>query len=831
MTPANLQEAAELYLSQGFVLVGIPHGSKAPQEKDWQGKGISDLGEARAIFSTPHNLGLLHSLSGTCCLDIDDEGGAREVFEAIGLNLDSYLTAKTPKIRGAKGIKPVFKMPKGKTHETKKLAWHYTEDGKRKAHTVFELRGAGGQDVLPPSLHPSGIYYEWLGGYPNSNNDFLELPSELLNLWQKWEFYLPIMRSVNPYFKPTKQERKSTNTETLEIIEKFNASVDIADLLESYGYKRKGKKFVAPGSSTGLAGVVILESDGKKVVYSHHGSDPLGDGQSHDAFDVVRVLECDSDMKQALDKAREHLGMPAFEPAKRSDASHQAHDDKKPWPDKLELPDSAPDPDDMPEDMLPEILRAYVTDGAKRACLHLAFVAVILVCSLGAVVGRNLGIHPKRRDDWLELANLWSAIVAPPSSLKSHAMTEGTNPVKRLQAEATKAFKEQLLANRASMEIMELELSALKKNAKDSDKPSDFKELIKNKLEEIAKLENTKEKRIIINDITMERQGILFEENPRGLYFVKDELIGLLRMCDRAGYEAFRPFLLEGWNGKGTYSFDRISRERVEAPTTLSIAGGIQPGRLRRYIAGAISEGDEADGLLQRFQLLVWFDKPKTWRRVDQAPDKEARETVQRLFSWLDTKLPELAKNVLTFNEDDIPGLRFSDEAQGRFNEWLDQHMTKLRSDEFKNTPAFQAHLAKYSKLIPALSLLFHLCELGDNAHNLVSVSSSALELAIRWGDYLEQHARKLYALELNTSVLTAYVLAEKIELGEVIDGQKVNDIYQRNWRGLETKAQVNDALNILEKCNWLRTEILPTKGRPSRILRLHPSLLEEEKK
>jgi hypothetical protein len=324
MTPPTTREAAVRYVSQGFVLVEVPHGRKAPQAKDWQRNGIDDLGRARAVFAAPRNMGLLHSASGTGCLDLDDETAAREVFEAIGLNLDSYLTAKTPKIKGAKGVKPVFKMPKGVMLETKKLAWHYTEGDKRKAHTIFELRGAGGQDVLPPSLHPSGIHYEWVDGYPNSFDDFLELPSELLKLWENWDFYAPIMQSVSPYFKPVKQERKNTNAETNEIIEKFNHTVDIEDLLESYGYRRKGKKFVAPGSSSGLAGVVVLESDGKPVVYSHHGSDPLANGRSHDAFSVLQTLGFNGDFKVTMDEVRRRLGLGAFEPAKQSSQSQQA---------------------------------------------------------------------------------------------------------------------------------------------------------------------------------------------------------------------------------------------------------------------------------------------------------------------------------------------------------------------------------------------------------------------------------------------------------------------------------------------------------------------------
>ncbi len=502
---------------------------------------------------------------------------------------------------------------------------------------------------------------------------------------------------------------------------------------------------------------------------------------------------------------------------------------EKPWQKRLELPDVSPDPDDMTEDMLPDALQGWIVDSAKRACVHVAFIAVIAMCSVGAVVGRTLGIHPKRRDDWLELSNLWAAIVAPPSSLKSHAVSEGTVHHKRLAVSATKEYKRQLSENKAKKEILDIELATLKKEAKaDGNKPADFQAQIQAKLEEIAALEAVTERRYIVNDVTMEKAGELLVENPRGLLLLRDELVGLLKACDKSGYEAYRPFLLEAWNGKGSYTFDRIGRGTLHVPTvTLSLCGGIQPGRLRSYITGAIGEDEQADGLLQRFQLLVWFDHARTWRRVDEVPDKDAREKAFRLFEFLDLKLPALVKNVLTFEADDIPGLRFNDEAQGVFNTWLDSHMTKLRKGNLDSTPAFQAHLAKYNKLVPALALLFHLCVLGSHeAYNLTSVSADALNLAIRWTNYLEQHARKLYALELNTPLINAQTLAEKIKTGELVDGQSVSEIYQRKWSGLTKAADVEAALKVLEGIHWLRIEEVKNEGaRATKIVKLHPDL------
>jgi hypothetical protein len=71
-------------------------------------------------------------------------------------------------------------------------------------------------------------------------------------------------------------------------------------------------RLIAPGSTTGLAGVVVFNDEGKQTAYSHHGSDVLGDGKPHDAFDVLRLLECGGDYKKAMDEVRRRLGLPAF---------------------------------------------------------------------------------------------------------------------------------------------------------------------------------------------------------------------------------------------------------------------------------------------------------------------------------------------------------------------------------------------------------------------------------------------------------------------------------------------------------------------------------------
>ena len=104
-------------------------------------------------------------------------------------------------------------------------------------------------------------------------------------------------------------------------------------------------------------------------------------------------------------------------------------------------------------------------------------------------------------------------------------------------------------------------------------------------------------------------------------------------------------------------------------------------------------------------------------------------------------------------------------------------------------------------------------------------VPLEAARLAAAWCEFLEQHARKVYADELYPGVEAAHSLAAKIAQGVVTDGQSVRDVYSHHWSGLATSSQVSGALETLIAIGWVRVEMVNTGGRPTELLRLHPEL------
>ena len=101
------------------------------------------------------------------------------------------------------------------------------------------------------------------------------------------------------------------------------------------------------------------------------------------------------------------------------------------------------------------------------------------------------------------------------------------------------------------------------------------------------------------------------------------------------------------------------------------------------------------------------------------------------------------------FEPDGIPFLRFTDEAQIKFDEWRARLEAQVRSGD--EHPAIESHLAKYRSLIPSLSLLIHLTDGGTGP-----VGIGPLQQSIGWGVYLESHARRIYSQAVNPDLAAA---------------------------------------------------------------------------
>ena len=96
------------------------------------------------------------------------------------------------------------------------------------------------------------------------------------------------------------------------------------------------------------------------------------------------------------------------------------------WPEPQPLPEGAPTVEEFPLGLLPECLQGWISDIADRLQAPVDYPAVAAMVALAAIVGRRVGIRPKRFDNWTVIPNLWGAIVGRPGLLKSPALNEAT---------------------------------------------------------------------------------------------------------------------------------------------------------------------------------------------------------------------------------------------------------------------------------------------------------------------------------------------------------------------------------------------------------------------
>ena len=368
------------------------------------------------------------------------------------------------------------------------------------------------------------------------------------------------------------------------------------------------------------------------------------------------------------------------------------------WPDPLPLAGDMPAVESLAADMLPTSFRALAADIADRMQVPIDYPGAAMVVTLAGAVNRRAAIQPKARDSgWIVTPNLWGAVVGRPGYKKSPVLEAITGPLRAIQTEWFLKHEAATAEHERAREVHALKINAwkqlataaLKEGKRVPDRPPDS-------------AADPECKRLIVTDATAEALHKVLSKNPAGVLVLRDELTGWLTQLDKSGRECERAFCLEAWNGTSGFTMDRVERGIVHAEyVCMSLLGGIQPGRLRSYLTDALADGPGDDGLIQRFQVMVWPDLPSGWELVDRKPDSEAERTAGQVLRRL-VNLPASTPPML---------FRFAPDAQELFNEWYGELQLRLRGGTLHE--ALAAHLSKYASLMPSLALLF---EMADQA-------------------------------------------------------------------------------------------------------------------
>src|SRR5262249_49343043 len=147
--------------------------------------------------------------------------------------------------------------------------------------------------------------------------------------------------------------------------------------------------------------------------------------------------------------------------------------------------------------------------------------------------------------------------------------------------------------------------------------------------------------------------------------------------------------------------------------------------------------------MIQRFQVLVYPDISSDWKYIDKSPNLVVQQRVQGIFN-----------QVLKHEPQEPLRYRFCSDGQAVFVRWLEQLETRIRTNGLD--PSLSGHLGKYRGLMPSLALIFEITQratdgsvgfVGPKVGAPLTVSLEHALLAIRWCEYLESHARRVYSI------------------------------------------------------------------------------------
>ena len=129
-------------------------------------------------------------------------------------------------------------------------------------------------------------------------------------------------------------------------------------------------------------------------------------------------------------------------------------------------------------------------------------------------------------------------------------------------------------------------------------------------------------------------------------------------------------------------------------------------------------------------------------------------------------------------------------------------------------------YLAKYRKLVPALALINHVVDNGQN-----EISQKAMRKALAFSNYLETHARRLYGATSEPERAAAQAILTKIHEGELHNGFTAREVHQHDWSCLTDRDQVQ-ADQLLVELHHLAASSAATSergGRPTTTYTVNP--------
>lgn len=771
-------------IEKGLALVPIKPYSKRPAIENWQNviPTVDLMDHWQETFGDEIGWGLLlgNKSSGICCVDIDTDDP--EINNRIQNYLDiPNFCAKV----GKKGVTFFFRLNEPIDESKHKLVHSIKQKGSN--IPVVEVFLGNKQTVLPPSVHPDGGRYRWLGE-SLFDADLDDAPT------LSYEKILGLETVINA--SSLDQARKLLPRD----IDKGSNGGRWSTITSRAG------ELLRAGMQDGQIVQELLELDRKLFFGNQFFTSKEKLGADHKGpIDSVNALCWFTNFKSNILRKDDDLLKRAAQRVEFTPVS-----DRKAWMDPLPFSERELMlyGSDFPLEILPPYMQEYFKDYSERMAVTADGMVLSMITAMGALLQGRVLIYPKGfMDDFMVRPNLFSMIVAPSGMKKDAMASAGLKFYNEIELD---------LKSKANYEFLkkseEKLISIYKKRRKaidenDTELIMQLDNELKETQHEVVNYRKSNPDLRFQNGTVEKLYDVVNKNQDRGIMIHQSEFTGLVATMKKAGNETLRAFLLKLANGTDPEGFQHQTLSGINVNIVRaygSLLTACQSDALNHLLRPVKTGSIENDGFYQRF--LYCFPRELNGQR--QKVNKSKKD-----YSELSNKFH------LAYNIEQVLSVDMEEDAIDLFIDFEHWMIDQRRSTAIDS--ALQSLQAKYMGTLPKIAYILQFLSMPPGKIP-TRITKEYVEKAVT---FMQWQKSTIESFWYNSSVSLRYQIAASLseEFSSRVHGEAITlEALKRKIRDIPM-SDLNFALKILEEKHHIRLESQGT----GYLIRINPRWLD----
>lgn len=449
--------------------------------------------------------------------------------------------------------------------------------------------------------------------------------------------------------------------------------------------------------------------------------------------------------------------------------------------EKIELPEISNniiESLEFPIEIYPKEVQHYIIESSKKLNLSVDYMGSAFLWVLSLCTGNSMVMEVK--PGWVEVPNLWLAVVGKPGIGKTPSLNHIINPLKKLNIREQKEYKK-------------------KKEAFVK-----YDKMTKEEKEQSEEIKEPVSGQFIVGDITIESLVQRHEQNPNAVGYYVDELAGMLKDMNKYRAGSDKEFWLSSWSGTPISLNRKTSESNFVDKPFIPVLGGIQPAIFDEFAVGE----NKDNGFIDR--LLVTYPKQL---QVDEYNDNNINVDLLNWYNDFVIKIKNtISSQILKVNENEeieSVKVKFNKESQ---KEWIRifNKITDLQNSEDENE-YMKSMLPKQKSYIPRFALLLNNCWSFLNPdYNVKEIHKDSILGAEKLSEYFVNMAKIVKQDSFIKNELNRVSKKSETTFG------KFKKMYEAN-KDLN-KTVVAEMLNVSRTCVYKWIKKIEKNGRNKKV-------------